>query len=721
MKRDSSNGARRLLIAALFSTVALPACQAAAQEQTDQRMASADIVVTAQRRSESLQDVPLAITSISVERAAQLNLRDLGNLQQVTPGLSFSSGINYVQTYIRGVGENFSNPGVEQPVATYIDGAYVERGFGSIYDIVDPASIQVLKGPQGTLWGRNATGGAVLINTADPESVFRGKVLTEVGNLDHQLAEGMINTPLSDTVAARVAVRYRHDGGYVRNLVDGFKFGERENWTVRGKLVFNPTSDFSAVAQVQYDHSKRGPAANAGLTNAPLCAFCGFSAYSFPRTDRYTTVGNVVNGGVGGLDKSTFLNLKMNYDLGSVSIGSTTAYRKTDNFESGDFDFTEIDGFNLAQFSGAKTFTQDFQLTTDFDGIFNVVSGVSYLKDTSYYKLAVPTANGFANLSFVDQYGIKSESYSAFAEGTLEPVSGLKLTAGGRYSHDKRIYSKTGADISFDRFTPRIVVAYDAGQVNVYASYNAGYKAGGFSGSAAVFRPETINSYEAGIKFVSSNRRLRANIAVYKYDLKNLQVTAIDQSNVGNIANVLNANSTGKGLEFDFDYAPVDQLQVFGGFSHIDAYYKSYKAAGVQVPVRNGNGQITGFAAGTEDLTGFRLPHAPRYSAFVGITVKTEISADWKADLTGFVRHSSGFDFYAGGGGPLRLDASPAVTTAKLNFRVMPTDERYEIGFYVDNLTNVAYPDFRFSTAPFGSQEVVARPRTYGLRIGANF
>lgn len=698
-----------------------PMATPSASSAEPQGATESDIIVTAQRRSERLQNVPIAITAVTPERAEQLNLRDIPSLQQVTPGLIYTTGISYAQTYIRGIGSSFTNPGLEPAVATYIDGAYLERGFGSAFDIVDPANMQVLKGPQGTLWGRNATGGAILINTADPEDMFGAHITGEIGNLDHQYLEGMVNTPLSDTLSARFVARYRSDGGYIRNLVDGFMFGARRNWTVRGKLAYRPTGNFSAVAEVQYDNTRRTPGANAEFLPEAFCAFCSQSSYRQPVTDPYTTVGNVLNNGVGGRDKSTFLNLKMKYDAGTVSFDSVTAYRDTSNVELGDFDFTEIDGFNIYQKSGAKTFTQDITATTALDGIFNMVAGLSYLNDRSNFAIGFPPASAFPNPVPATRNTVTTQSYSGFAEATITPLPRVKLVVGGRYTHDAR--TLTGIDSrSFNSFTPRAVVSYDTGPVNLYLSYNQGFKAGGFNTPAAgppanFVLPEKIRSYEAGVKFVSSDHRLRANLAAFTYDYKDLQVTAVDQQSGGSVLQNA-ASATGRGFEFDADYRPVSALQLFGGLTYLDAHYKDFRNAQVQVPTYDANGRPTGLAVGFEDLSGFPLARAPKWSGFLGATVTGDIGNDWKAALTGFANRTSSYDFAPGGGGPLRADRQPAFTLAKMNFRVMPKDERFEIGFFVDNLLNARYYDFRFTTAPFGGMQIVARPRTYFVRIG---
>lgn len=731
-KTDARLGSAILSVMLAWSGAAVaqtqPADPAPAAQPTEDAVEDGEVVVTAQRREERLQDVPISVTALSEQRLEDLNIRDLSGIQQATPGMTFSSGISYTQTYIRGLGSSFTNPGLEPAVATYIDGAYVERGFGALFDILDPASVQVLRGPQGTLWGRNATGGAILIDTADPEiGQFGGRLSSEIGNLEHSLVEGVLNVPLGPTLAARFSGRYRNDGGYIRNLVDGYEFGARENWTARAKLAWEPNTDFSAVLQYQHDESERSPGANAEYLDAGFCALCGTSTYAFPISDPYTTVGNTLNNGVGGVDESDFFSLRTRYELGSFSLSSATGYRDMANFETGDFDFTEQQVFNLVQWSGAKTFTQELSVASNFDGIFNFIAGLSYLDDESDFSLGGYSTDITPPRSTGANFGnniVNTESTSIYAEGTIEPSPGLRLTVGGRYTEDERELEGIESR-SFDGFTPRVVVSYDTGPLNLYVSYNEGFKAGGFNTPAAgppanSVEPEEIASYEAGIKYVSPDRRFRGNLSVFTYENTNIQVTVIDQLNGGSVLQNA-AEAEGQGAELDFEYQALDALHLFGGVAYLDAHYTDYQNAQVQEPVYGPGNVPAGLVVGFEDLTGFPLSRAPEWTFFLGGTLSTQLTDNWVGELTVFARYTSEYDFAPGAGGPLRGDRQDELTTMRLSGRVMPEDERYEIGFFVENLTDEVYYDFRFTTAPFGGMQYVARPRTYGLRLGVNF
>jgi iron complex outermembrane receptor protein len=661
------------------------------------------------------------------------------DLQLLAPSLVFNDAIAYSQIAIRGVGSILTNPGLETPIATYVDGAYVERGLGVVLDILDPASVEILKGPQGTLYGANATGGAVLINSADPTQQFGGRVNAEVGNIDHEQVDGVLNLPLNDVLAARVAFRYRHDGGYITNLADGTKFGGSEDETGRVKIAYTPTSDFSVVAEFQYDQKAGTEGANSEFLPAAFCATCA-PGIPLPVTNPYTTDVYTFPGN-GLTEKSKFFNLKVDYKGTPLSFKSITAYREDDDYTIGDFNFTPANDFAIIQNSGARTFTESFQVASDPEKMFYGIGGVDYLNDRSYYALAFSGAFNAADI--ID--GVNPTAYdnvftqdeSVFGEVTVTPLPRLKITAGGRYTDVSRtitgsynpggllFFGATGdyaAQNSNNAFTPRVVVSYDTGPVNVYASYNEGFHAGGFSNiSTLVVKPETIHGSEIGAKFVSADRRLHANVAAFYYTYSNIQEQAITQA-AGNPSFLQNAASaTGKGVDFDFDYQVMTGLRAFGALSYLDTRFTSFPNASVQVPLYNAAGQPIGYGTGPENLTGFPLARSPRWAGNLGATFRHTIANDWSGEVTGLFRYSGSYDMDPGGAGPLRASHQDEYSTINMTGYVFPSSERYKIGFYINNLTNRVYYDLKFSTAPFGAMEQVAPPRQYGLKLQYNF
>jgi iron complex outermembrane receptor protein len=723
MSQSKISGGGRLATALLL-TCSLTAIAAAQPATTPApKKAAEEVVVTAQRRAERLKDVPIAVTVLSPTRLQQLQILNVAQLQTVTPSLSFASGISYAQTYIRGIGDALTNPGVEQGVSTYTDGAYVERSVGTTFDLVDVSSVQVLKGPQGTLYGRNATGGAVLITSADPQNRLAGSINTEAGSEGHYLVDGMVNIPITDELAMRFAGRYQTDGNYIKDLnpADG-AFGASESDIGRVKLAYRPNdSGFSAVLEYEYDHDWRTQDANTEALPSVYCLYCSQSKYTYPLSP-YTTAVDRVHG-PGGDDRSDFYNLRLSEDLGVVSLTSVTAFRHSRSIGLGDYDFTEIPAFNIGQTGGANTFTEDLTATTHFAGMFNAIGGISYLHDQSFVNVSIYSGYN-DNIPPTDANIVKTNSIAGFGEGTLEPIKGLKLTFGGRYTSDNRslYYQKAG----FDKFTPRFVASYDMGPVNVYASYNTGFKSGGFSTPlgappASIFKPEKIQSYEVGLKYASTDHRVTANLAAFRYTLTDLQVATINQSDIANITTFQNADAAGEGFEFEPNYRATDNLNFFGGGAYLNAYYTSYKGASTQDPVYNAAGQPIGFAAGSEDLTDHRLPHAPRWSGFIGTRITQTLYDEWTGEFNAVFKYTSSYDFLPGGGGPLDADKNNAFTTGQISASVSPPGGRYKIGFYIDNVTDAKYANWRFSTAPFGGLEIEARPITVGAQLSYKF
>ncbi|WP_157219348.1 TonB-dependent receptor [Flavisphingomonas formosensis] len=735
-------------IAAAQGTPAAPSPDVANAPVRD----TGEIVVTAQRRSESAQKVPIAITAVGPQQVQQLNLRTIENIQSVTPNLTFNTGYGFAQLFIRGVGSNFTTAGLENAVATYVDGAYLERASGVIFDLLDVGSVQVLKGPQGTLYGRNATGGAILINTADPTDKFKIQGTAEYGRFNHVLTDLVVNVPLTDTLSARFAGRYKRDGAYVYNVATDSKIGKTRSWDVRGKLKWQPADDLTAVLTVEHSNVRTPILPEHQVLDAPYCLACavvpgarGGSSLGYFQTD-LDFIGQPTV-------KATSANLRIKYNSGMVNVESVTNYRNQKEVARSDQDYSRGDFFAYTAPTGGKTYSQDLTVSTQSGSWWDILMGASYLYDDGYYSLI---ADGAAFRTVIPGIlptafnGVKTTSVSAFAELSVSPIRRLKLTAGGRYTYDhKKLDGRTnvagnlvfaggsgvlnfGADSSFRSFTPRFVIAYDADILNLYASYSEGFKAGGFTAPAFTtldpVLPENIKNYEVGAKFVSPDRKLRVNLAAFYYRYSNIQVTIVDvvRSGGGVIRNA--AAARGKGVELDSSFQATPWLQIFGGGSYLRARYRKFEnaslagpvdAAGNPVPV--GSPNAVGLGSVVEDLSGFPLNRAPKWTGFAGFTMRLPVWNDWRADLSGVVRYSAKFDHVPGAGGPLRLDREPAYTVANLSGSIGPGDDHYRLGFYVDNLFNERYSLGRQTSAPFGAYTAPARPRTYGVRASFSY
>ena len=739
----------RFLLMSAAATLALGAADAWASDSLDDQpqaqaqesgsaagsSTAADIIVTAQRKSERLQDVPIAVTAVPTERLEQLSLRSIDAVTTVTPNFVFGTAYSYTQAFIRGVGSSFPSPGLEGSIATYIDGAYLSRSIGAVFDLLDVDSVQILKGPQGTLYGRNATGGAIVVNTAAPTDRLEGYALGEYGRFDHILGEGVINLPVSDTFSVRVAGRYTQEDGYIRNLELDRRMPDRKAHVIRGSMAWRPSSDFSAVLTVEQSRDRSEAFPQAARIGAPLCLGCIFSG-----EDAVTGFYEARNDATDqdSIAKSFSATLRLRGKLGIFDIDSVTAYRNLTSDSESDIDATSVDLFNAVSFLGGKTYSQDLVVSSDSGSWLDGIVGVSFVRDNAFQSSRA-TGLLFAAVpgSPPTIYNkVDTESIAAFAQFTAKPTPELAITLGGRYTYDDRDFfarENLAANLAFvggtglltfkqhaafRSFTPKAVIAYDAGNLNLYASYNRGFKAGGFSlplyAPDQPVKPEKLDSYEVGAKFVSPDRKLNVNLAAFYYKHKDLQVRVADLAAGG--AAVRNAASaTGRGVEVDFDYTPVAGVKLYGGGSYLRARFKDFEGATV-------NSVVGGvLMTTTEDLSGTRVPNAPKYTGFLGTSLEQPIGGDWMVALNGVVRYSSGYDFFPGAGGNLRLDKQESYTVVNSSGYVGPVGGAYQIGFYVNNVFNEKYSINWQTSAPFGSAQTVAKPRTYGLRMKYSF
>lgn len=711
----------------------------------------ADIVVTAQRRSERLQDVPISVSAISGEMTQNLGIRGIIDVQILTPGTSFTSGFGFAQLSIRGIGSNVVTPGLESPVAIYSEGVILQRSLGvaALFDTYDPGSIQVLRGPQGTLYGRNATGGAILINSADPTDKLEGRIAGELGNLDHRQLDAMLNLPVSDTLSLRVAGRYRNDDGHIRNRADGRRQGYNEIKAIRGKLRWQPTDALDVMLTAEYQKLHTGldieQLGDVGLS----CLLCGPAGI----TTRPGFYEQDINSGKGARTRVFSTNLRIQIESGNHMITSTTGYRNDKLVEATDQDFTTIPAFDFrTNETGGKSYTQDFVVSSNFDTPFNYLMGLSYLNDKGVYDLS------FAGSFFPPVAGenprtrntVKTESIAAFVEGSYNFTPELKATAGARYTYDKRqiigvLNAGFGGYTFNQRFdfrsvTPRFVLAWDNGPINLYYSFTRGFKAGGFFTPAVApvdaLNPEKNQSHEIGLKSRALGGRLRTNLSLFYYKDKDLQTTFLDTTRASVAVNA--GAQRGYGAELDAQFDAAKGLTIGTAISYLDAQYTRFPRATVKCldPGPFADPTLTPLFNCTQDLRGVRPPFAPKWTLSFNASYDFTLGG-WAANLSAVARYQSRVSYSIGSAGvrgrpvdltgtghmqgiPVGYDTQKGYTIVNTSGYVSPI-ENIRLGFYIDNLLDKKYATFRQASAPFGLAYSAARPRTYGVRASYQF
>ncbi|VWX50128.1 TonB-dependent receptor [Novosphingobium sp. 9U] len=720
--------------AALAVGTLAQAQDAGTPQAADGVSAPGEIVVTAQRRAEALEKVPVAVTAVTAQIVTDLNLKSVDEIAALTPSVVFDTGLGFSQSYIRGIGASYPQAGLESPVAVYVDGSYLQRTQGVIFDLLDPGTIQVLKGPQGTLYGRNATGGVILLSSADPTFETEGHVTAEYGNYEQAMGEAVANFPLSDTLAVRFAGRYRRGDGWVHNLATGDDAKGNRTYALRGKLLWKPTSEVTAKLTVDHNRQKlQNPFAVRGRLTAPGCLACALGGSS--TSDPYSVYNDV---DVDLINKGTSVNLSIEGKFDGLNVSSVTAYRKLKVTNSIlDADGTDIPLFAFANDVGGTTWTQDFTVSTETHGWYDVLFGASFLDDLGYAR-SNPNGLAFAPIEAAvgeqpfSSQDVRTRSAAAFAELTLRPTERLSLTGGARYSYDHRdidVDANLAAvigfgggvtppsfkqSVSFRSVTPRFVIAYDLDTVNLYASFNKGFRAGGYNtptfAPQIAVAPEKIKNYEIGAKYRSPDGSLRLSLAAFYYKYTDVQVSVANIDAGGTV--VQNAASAdGRGVELEGSYSLNKNLRFFGGGSYLKAKYKSFEDASV-VDFDPGVGLFQSF----EDLSGSPLPRSPKWTGFIGLDASMPIGDTYAIGLNGLVRYTDGYDFFPGAGGPLRLDRQPAVTMINASIDFGPADETWQLSVFGNNLADERYYEDRSTLAPFNANESVAQPRTYGVR-----
>src|SRR5882757_8735854 len=597
-----------------------------------------EIVVTAQRRSEPLQNVPIAVSAATAAQLASTGISSTQELIMVIPGLSAPQAAGYTQPHIRGVGSSTNGPGLEQPVATYIDGVYLAAAPGALLTLNNVDRIEILEGPQGTLFGRNATGGLIQVVTKDPQFNFSGAANFGYANYQDETADLYVTGPLAQEVAADLSVRYEHQNeAWGTNLGTGSPIGQlNHDFAGRSKFLVAPTPD--SQIRIALDYEDR--TSSQGVQHLNLQYPGTFNNASFggpyPMGSSYD-----INQSFNPINKLSAggASVQFNQDFVALTFESITAYRSTRYTFSLDIDLTPAPLTSIAATSYYQQFTQEFQLSSSKNDKLTWVTGVYFYHALDQYK---PLVVGFGPTvispipdvptSIVIDDGEMSNSVAGYAQGTYELAADTHLTAGVRYTYEKKkLYGNTaflidgvnagntgipapGLGIApsdeFKKFTYRVALDHKfTPDVLGYVSYNTGFKSGGYNlavPSNAPYAPETIGAAEVGLKTEFFNHHLRINGAAYHYNYDNIQVGRYVNSNEA-IYN--GASAKIYGADFDVEAVLPGGFTVFGGFAYTHATFVDFPDADFVVPIDGCVPPAGGICSGS--AAGKHLPFSP--------------------------------------------------------------------------------------------------------------
>ncbi len=690
------------------------AADAAASASDNSATTVTEVVVTGGKFGSDLKKAPVSAVAVTQEELAKYNIQSASDVAIRVPSLNYTTPFGFAEAYIRGVGTDFELGGLEAPVATYIDGYYIQRQLGAALSLVDLKGVEVLNGPQGTLYGRNATGGAMVYTTADPTSKFGGRGEVEYGSYDQYRALLVVNIPINDQLAVRIVGQQSHVGNYLRGTTGSIDSGESNTSYGRIKVKWTPTPNFSATYSFDLAQSFGEPNVRQ-IYNNQYCQYCTTAGVDVSKLPFYShTDGTDVYNKI---RYSTHL-LSLNYETQNYVVSSVTGYRS----ETTPIKDTEVDMpggiFYAAYGESGPNLQNDTYIRTKFDAPLNFLAGVFLMHEHDVARTQLsgllfdPYDGLYGNKVDIDSQAIYGEVYYTWNK--------FKLTTGFRWSQDRKhnygFYDTntaidfglgaTGGNYTvsklFPQFTPRAVVEYNlTDSVMAYASYNRGFRSGGFQAPSPTVSPsvrsETIDSYEIGSKGRYFDGRLSLNIAAFVEKYSNMQVTVSD-AQTGTILVKNAASADIQGVEANFDFNVTKELHLSGGASVMDNSFKSFPNAVVYAPYpaayysapSTGPGSNTGLAQIVEDLTGHVLPNSPKFSGNLGVDYTVPVNG-WSVRYSLLGTYTSKYEFSVGGGGPLESDFQKAY--GKINASVDATmpDGHTTIGLYATNITGAEY------------------------------
>jgi iron complex outermembrane receptor protein len=605
-----------------------------------------EVVVVARKREERLVDVPIAVTSLSADQLAKQGTVDLSGVQGTIPNVNLVQGrasSSNANIFIRGVGQPDALQTFDPAVGIYVDGVYMSRIQGALFNLFDVDHVEVLRGPQGTLYGKNTIGGAVNVVSRKPSlTTFKALGSFTYGSYDQVLVNGYVSTPLSDTIAFSIAGVYDKRDGTVTDPITGRHYNDRNTQAVRAILRMQPTDRFELIASGDYTRQRTRP--SLGYQTAPLVRanlLGGATVYpAFPYGPYGYKASTSLAPGQGQKLDHYGLSLTANYELSdALTLTSITASRnlKPDYFI--DFDATQREIADSFVGVRQRQFSQELQLKLDTDalkGVFGLYYLDEHIKshqeaydDDLYTVGAIP----ITFTRYIDD-AQRTRSYAAFGQLTYDFTDKLSVTGGLRYTKEKKRYDRftttasslallngltfrfpqnlpapyNGDDtVSFDAWTPSATLSYKPTRDTLlYASASRGFKSGGFNGRVngaadvtqlvngvptlvPYFKPETVWTYEAGAKGNFLNGRVQLSGDVFWSDYKNFQARVGGGSATAAANGSFPVLNAGKlriwGVEAEMAVRPTRAWTIRSTFGYLNADYKEFNDGRRTAPV----------------------------------------------------------------------------------------------------------------------------------------
>lgn len=610
-----------------------------------------EIVVTASKRDSKLQDIAGAVNVIGGDQ-----ITGGGGMQTVRdmtidiPNLSIGDQFGFARVFMRGIGMTSIDIGGEGSVTFLQDGAIVPRPAAQLMGMFDLSQVEVLRGPQGTLYGRGATAGAINLVTNKPGDVFGGYVSTSVGNFGLVSVEGAVDIPMTEEFSMRIAAKNVQRDGYGTNLFSGDDVDDQDAQSYRWTLAYDSGANLKGSLSMQYyeEDDKNyafhyfGTSAGSS-TSLPLAVpLLSGKTVSQVGGDIYDINSDqeAINTRDGHL-----INLNLTYDISAaMSLTSTTSVQKIERFLRDDLDSTDANLFGQNNYTEeSESFTQEFVLNYS-SGNVELLAGAMYLQEDLYGQVYVPllnachilapttcgtsTGDGINSGKYEQNGDVDITAYGAYAEMTYSMTENMRVIAGLRYNYEERegtgsfIFTAASLNLPTDKskdwsdVTPRLTLQYEPNdELMVYATYTEAFKSGVINTGSpdAPLDPETVDAFEFGIKGSNVDRSLTYAMTAFYYDYKDLQISFVNAQSTVTTVNAAEAENYGAEVELKAQLN--DEFSVDFFATYLNAEYKEF------VNSDYGNKfKLT-------DLSGNTLPNAPEYTAKLGLTYESQLGA----------------------------------------------------------------------------------------------
>jgi iron complex outermembrane recepter protein len=731
---------KKMLLASGGATIAFSALHAVAQDTpADGAKSSDEIVVTAQRREQRLQDVPLAVGVVSGDELANLNLNNPTELRFVAPSLNFGfSANNRGEGFqIRGIGTIIFSDTIEQSVGTVLDGIPLARTGQAIADLIDVERLEVLRGPQGMLFGKNASAGLINIVTRKPQFENSLRLKGSYATRDEVKLEATGNVKISDEAALRVAYAKTRADGFIENVVRNETLQNRDTQSIRAKFLYEPTEKLSIYVIGDWGESDQ------------LCC-----AWTLRTTGPGSTLGTLaaLNGITPGprnleiaADQPFFqsasnwgVTTDINYDMGWATLTSLSGYRRWNTFDNNDPDISPINFLNINNgLSKVDQFSQEFRLTSPGDQRIDWIAGVYYsdvrnegrAEQSGRFGLGFLPPGTFLGSQILSDF--RNNGVGVFGQIDVEIIDRVNLIAGGRYTNETleldflqgpapgslgqlpgRFAGNLLADINNDNLSGRVTLQYrPTDNLMVYALWARGYKGPGINTLGVIsttpefVRPEIPTTYEGGLRSTLFGGTTTFNLAGFISNFRDFQASSFDATLIPARFIVTNAGLLKtRGVELDFQSRPMEGLTLSGGLAYVDSEFGEFEnipcfpgqpVLPIGTPRTSPRQCIT--VVGTQAVTtgnGLPLPNTPKLTYNLAVDKTHPIgSFTLGAGVNWFWRDNVSF---TASGDPLMVQEAYGLLGA--NIRLGPSNGNWQLSLFGKNLLDKNFANVVFAS-----------------------